>query len=112
MKQALTIPRADLIQIAAEAMKHSGITDEQHLEMCETAHTIDQVQLGTWLTKDCGCLVGATYRTKFPRGDLTDGKKIEEVLGESILLVGLRFDRLLKSKTQASGSREVVQVID
>lgn len=113
----LTISRAELIEIATEALAASeGVTDEQKLEMCETAHKTPSILLGSWLTKDCGCLVGATYRSvlNLPAGqDHGGSESVREVLGVPMMHIGYDFDRRLRLKINWNGGGvRPVRVID
>lgn len=98
----LTITRADLVEIATEALAASeGVTDEQKLEMCETAHKAPQILAGAWLTKQCGCLVGATYsRVLNPSANSygAGGDEVREKLGGAVTRLGNKFDILLREK--------------
>lgn len=116
-QQELTITRADLVEVATEALAASdGVTDEQKLEMCETAHTTDRILAGSWLTKDCGCLVGATYRPrlKLPAGHTHGGgDSVREVLGHSMANLGYIFDQKLRNKIDYHRNSPMpVRVID
>lgn len=116
----LTISRADLVEIATEALAaSSGVTNEQKLEMCETVHTTSSILIGSWLTKDCGCLVGATYdkqlRPHLPP-DFEQGGRwvVGDHLGFSMVELGLDFDQRLKNKLgpRSRGKIQPVRVID
>jgi len=99
----LTISRADLVEIATEALAASeGITDEQKLEMCETAHTTKEILAGAWLTKDCGCLVGATYRERLGAHKGRMGPVIEESLGAPMRALGNDFECRLRARVGIS----------
>lgn len=107
----LTISRADLIEIATEALeKAEDITNEQRVEMCETAHMTKEILVGGWLTKDCGCLVGATYRDVLK---YDGGSRVQETLGEGMRRLGNDFDRKLRRKLgDYCGLRDSVRVIE
>ncbi len=107
----LTITRADLVEVATEALSDApGVTDEQKLEMCETAHKTESILLGKWLTRDCGCLVGATYREILRPGG-RGAFNIVETLGQPMSTLGMRFDKLLREKIDGPECAEV-KVID
>lgn len=110
MDKQLTISRSDLVDIATEAMKDSGITEEQHIEMCETAHSMERVLLGAWINEDCGCLVGTAYRNELAPGDW--GEEVENKFGRPMRNVGKHFDLLLRSRVEGTRYSAIVKVID
>jgi|ERR1700722_3288026 len=107
----LTISRADLVEIATEALSRTeGLTERQHLDICETAHTMKSVLLGDWITPKCGCLVGTRYRSEFTEAEIVKDEigchAIESKLGTAIHALGLEFDELLLDHLRQEGCED------